>query len=56
MTNLVTLPLIKTEVIPFGGGFSGSGFGFDFGDIFEGFFGGGRRASRQTGPARGTTY
>lgn len=38
---------------PFGGGFSGSGFGFDFGDIFEGFFGGGRRASRQTGPARG---
>lgn len=38
---------------PFGGGFSGSGFGFDFGDIFEGFFGGGRRASRQTGSARG---
>ncbi|MGI6734947.1 MAG: Chaperone protein DnaJ [Tenericutes bacterium ADurb.Bin239] len=39
---------------PFGGGFAGGGFqGFDFGDIFEGFFGGRRSASRQTGPARG---
>ncbi len=37
------------------GGFSSSGFeDFDFGDIFEGFFGGGGGRARQRGPRRGT--
>ena len=37
-----------------GGGFSGQGFGdINLGDIFDSFFGGGRRQSRQSGPQRG---
>ena len=37
-----------------GGGFGGFGGGFDFGDIFSSFFGGGASSARRRGPVRGS--
>jgi len=36
-----------------GGGFNQGGFGFDMGDIFSSFFGGGSSQSRRNGPRKG---